>query len=115
VDSCDGDDHVENLFERKVVADFVSLLCGEEERMAGRKHPGAAFSEYGIAAVPMGEQLGGDVALAGRKGEEAVQPRDEHRSGRLRADCPARLADGVNFVGVGGVGTRALEVSFRRR
>ncbi len=38
VDRRDGDDHVENLLEREVVADFVGLLCGAEEQLAGDDH-----------------------------------------------------------------------------
>ena len=51
MDLGDGDDHVEDLFEREVIADLVGALCGDEERPAGGEHPGAAFAEYGVAAV----------------------------------------------------------------
>src|SRR5271170_7148060 len=74
VDRGDGDDHVQDLLEGEVVADLVSALRGGEERSAGRDHPGAVAAEYGIAAVRVLEQLGGEVALAGGKGEEPVQP-----------------------------------------
>jgi len=49
------------------------------------------------------EQLGGDVALAGDKGEEPVQPSRENRSGRLAVDGLGGLADGVDLVGVEGL------------
>jgi hypothetical protein len=54
------------------------------------------------------EQLGGDVALAGDKGEEPVQPGRENRSGRLAAGGLAAgglggRADGVDLVGVEGL------------
>jgi hypothetical protein len=48
VDRGDGDDHVEDLLEREVVADFVSVLCGDKERPAGGEHPGAVFVECGL-------------------------------------------------------------------
>ena len=100
MDPCDGDDHVEDLLECEVFANFMSLLCGKKEWTGGREHSGAAFSKYGATAAPMREQLSGDVTLAGRKGEEPVEPCDECRPGRLPADCLGGLADGINFIGV---------------
>src|SRR5215469_3470035 len=44
-DRGDGDDHVEDLFEREIVADLVSVLRGGEKRPAGRDHPGAVVGE----------------------------------------------------------------------
>ena len=67
MDPGDGDDHVENLFEREIVADLVGALRRGEEWAAGGEHPGAAFSEDGVGAVRVREQLGGDVSLAGEK------------------------------------------------
>jgi len=49
------------------------------------------------------EQLGGDVALAGREGEEPVQPGHQSRSGRLAVDGLGGLADGIDLVGVEGL------------
>ena len=51
VDPGDGDDHVEDLLEREVVADLVRLLCGDEQRPAGGEHARAVAAEYGVAAV----------------------------------------------------------------
>src|SRR5258708_38624663 len=51
LDHGDGDDHVEDLLEGEVVADFVHLLCGDEERPAGGEHAGAAFADDRLAAV----------------------------------------------------------------
>jgi hypothetical protein len=45
VDRGDGDDHVEDLFEREIVADLVSALRGGEERPAGGDHSGAVVVE----------------------------------------------------------------------
>ena len=51
VDRRDGDDHVEDLFEGEVVADFVRVLRGGEERPASGDHPGAAVFEQRTAAA----------------------------------------------------------------
>src|SRR5215469_17649894 len=99
----DGDDHVEDLFEREIVADLVSALRGGEERPAGSDYPGAVAGEERVAVVRVLEQLGGDVALAGREGEEPVQPSCEDRSGCLAVDGLGGLADGVDLVGVEGL------------
>src|SRR5690242_6502628 len=85
VDRGDGDEHVEDLFEGEVVADLASALRGSEERPAGGHHAAAVVFEYGVAAVRLLEQLGGDVAFAGGEGEEPVQPGQQGRSGRLAA------------------------------
>ncbi len=44
-DRGDGDDHVEDLLEREVVADFMCVLCGGEKRPAGGDHSGAVAVE----------------------------------------------------------------------
>ena len=49
------------------------------------------------------EQLGSEMALAGREGEEPVQPGHEDRSGRLALDGLDGLANGVDLVGVEGL------------
>src|ERR1700728_314067 len=103
VDRGDGDDHVENLLEGDVVADLVSTLRGGEERPAGRDHPGAVAAEYRVAPVGVLEQFGSDVALAGSKGEEPVQPSLQNRPGRLAVGGLGGLADGVDLVGVEGL------------
>jgi hypothetical protein len=72
VDAGDGDHHVEYLLEREVVADFVGALRRDEERSAGGEHALAILVEDGVAAVHVREQLGGDEALAGREGGDAV-------------------------------------------
>jgi hypothetical protein len=41
VDLGDRDGHVEDLFEREVVADLASILCGGQKRPAGGERPGA--------------------------------------------------------------------------
>src|SRR5215472_5310931 len=103
VDRGDGDDHVEDLFKGKVVADFAGVLCGGQERPAGGDHPGAVVLEEGVAAVGLLEQFGGDVPLAGGKGGESVQPGHQSRSGRLAVDGLGGRADGIDFVGVEGL------------
>jgi hypothetical protein len=74
MDRRNGDDHVEDLLEGEVVADFEPVLGGGQQRPTGRDHSGPAACENGVAAVRMLEQLGGDVALAPREGEEFFQP-----------------------------------------
>ena len=80
VDRGDGDDHVEYLFEREVVADFVTVLCGDKEWPGGGEHPGATLAEDGAAPIQVREQLGSDVVLGGCEGEEPAQPADAGRS-----------------------------------
>jgi hypothetical protein len=46
------------------------------------------------------EQLGGDVAFAGGKGEEPVQPGRQSRSGRLALNGLGGRADGIDLVGM---------------
>ena len=46
---------------------------------------------------------GGDVALAGGKGGEPVQPGGENCTGRLSADSRAGVADGAGLVGEEGL------------
>ena len=57
------------------------------------------------------------MALAGREGEEPVQPGHEHGSGRLAVDTLGGLADGVDLVGVEGLEklSAAGEVAVQRR
>jgi hypothetical protein len=74
VDGGDGDDHVEDLFEREIVTDLVGALCDGKERSASGEHPGSALAENRVAPVSVREQLGSDVVLGGREGEEPVQP-----------------------------------------
>jgi hypothetical protein len=45
VDRGDGDDHVEDLLEGEVVADFAGVLRGGEERPACGDHAGAVVFE----------------------------------------------------------------------
>jgi hypothetical protein len=98
VDRGDGDHHVEDLLEREMVADLVSALRGGEERPACGDHPGAVVVEERVVAIRVLEQLRGDVALAGGKGEEPVQPGGENRSRGLAVHGLGRLADGVDLV-----------------
>jgi hypothetical protein len=62
------------------------------------------------------EELGGDVVLGGRDGEEPVQPDHQHCSGCL-AVTVGGLADGIDFVGEQSIEelTAAGEVAVKRR
>jgi hypothetical protein len=102
---------------RGFVPDFLSTLCGVEERSTGVEHSGAVLAEHGVAGVHVREQLGCDLALADREGEEPVQPGREHRSGRLALNGLGGLADGADLVGIEGLEklTAAGEVAVQRR
>jgi hypothetical protein len=103
VDRGDSDDHVEDLFEGEVAANFAGVLRGGQERPAGGEHPGAVVFEQGVAAVGLLEQFGGDVALARGEGEEPVQPGHQGHSGRLAVYRLGGPADGIDLVGVEGL------------
>ena len=74
VDRRDGDDHVEDLFQGQIVADFVAALRGGEQRLPGREHPGPALAEDGVlvAVITVRQQFARDVVLAGEERGEPV-------------------------------------------
>jgi hypothetical protein len=117
VDRRYGDDHVEDLLKGEVVADLVSALRGGQQRPADGDHPGAVAAEYRVAGVRVLEQLGGDVAVAGDKGGEPVQPGREGRAGRLSADARAARDLGHRHLGlrIGERGRAAARILSRLR
>jgi len=116
-DGADGDDQVEDLLEREVVADFSAVLGGEQQWPAGGEDPGAAVVEDGVVPVGLLEQFGGDVVLAGEEPLEAAQPRGERLGGRVAGDRLGGRADGVDLFDVEGFQelSAAGEVAVERR
>ena len=91
VDRRDGDDHVEDLFQAEVVADFMAALRGGEQRPPGRQYPGPALAEDGVpvAVITVRQELARDVVLAGEERGEPVQPGREDLPGVPPAASPA--------------------------
>jgi Aldo/keto reductase family len=98
VDHGDGDDHVEDLFEREIVADLAGTLYGGEEGPAGDYHLGAVVFEQRVAAVRLFEQLGSDVALVSREGGSPVQPRHESCASPPAVAGLRGRAEGIDLV-----------------
>lgn len=92
-------DQIEDLIDIEVVAYLLDLLRGHEEWSAGVGDSRSAATKNGVLALSVLEQLGGNVAFAGKEREEVAQPLDERRGRRYADGGVGGRADGVNLSG----------------